>query len=56
MARSALVLTEQRGARTRTYAGHQVHHLLLDADWTIVTKVLLLPALAAGTDNPSFLL
>lgn len=54
--RSALVVTEHRGRRVRAYAGHQVHRLRIDGDWVIAAKVLLLPALAAGTDNPAFLL
>jgi 3-phenylpropionate/cinnamic acid dioxygenase small subunit len=54
--RSALVLTEHRGTRVRAYAGHQVHRLVVDDEWVIAAKVLLLPALAAGTDNLAFLL
>lgn len=55
--RSALVVTEHHGRRIRSYAGHQVHRLLLDDDgWTMVTKVLLLPGLVVGTDNLAFLL
>lgn len=56
-ARSALVVTEHRGARVRSYAGHQVHHLTAGADgWAIRTKIVLLAGLGSGTDNLGFLL
>jgi 3-phenylpropionate/cinnamic acid dioxygenase small subunit len=55
VARSALVLHEQRRGRVQQLAGHQVHELV-GHDLRRRTKVLLFPQLELGVRNPSFLL
>jgi 3-phenylpropionate/cinnamic acid dioxygenase small subunit len=53
--RSAFTLVEQRHGEHQLVAGHQVHELV-GPEPRCRTKVLLVPALAAGLRNPSFLL
>lgn len=55
VARSAIVLHEQRRGRSQQLAGHQIHELVGD-DLRRRTKVLLFPRLELGVRNPSFLL
>lgn len=55
VARSAFTLDERRHGRAQTLVGHQVHELVGDP-LRCRTKILLVPALADGVRNPSFLL
>ena len=53
--RSALLIDEHRHGRRQQIAGIQIHELVGD-DLRRRTKILVVPALAAGVRNPSFLL
>lgn len=53
--RSAFTLVEQRHGREQLLAGHQVHELVGEPA-RCCTKVILVPRLATGVRNPSFLL
>jgi 3-phenylpropionate/cinnamic acid dioxygenase small subunit len=55
VASSAVSIEERRGGRVQHVAAHQVHQLVDDAT-TCRTKILLVPALAGGLRNPSFVL
>ena len=53
--RSTLQVEEYRHGRRQTLAGHQIHEFVGDG-LRRRTKILVVPALAAGVRNPSFLL
>lgn len=53
VARSGIVVHEQRRNRSQVFVGHQIHELV---DGRYRTKVLLFPQLELGIRNPSFLL
>ena len=53
--RSSLLIDEHRHGRRQQLAGIQIHELVRD-DLGCRTKILIVPALAAGVRNPSFLL
>lgn len=55
VARSTLMIDEHRHGRHQQLAAVQIHELVGD-DLRLRTKILVLPALAAGIRNPSFLL
>ncbi|MFT3851650.1 MAG: aromatic-ring-hydroxylating dioxygenase subunit beta [Ilumatobacteraceae bacterium] len=55
LVRSSLTLVEHRVGAVEVLAGHQVHELV-GADLARRTKVIVLPALAVGVRNISFLL
>ncbi len=55
VARSSLILDEQRHGRRQQLAGHQIHELVGD-HFRCRTKILILPALTIGVRNPSFVL
>ena len=55
VARSTLLIDEYRHRRHQQLAGCQIHELVGD-DLRRRTKILVVPALAAGVRNPSFLL
>jgi len=55
VARSSLVLVELRHGDQQLFAGHQVHELE-PVTFRRRTKILLIPRLATGVTNPSFLL
>lgn len=63
VARSSLVVHEQRHRRHQQLAGYQIHEFVAEsvaesvADrFRLRTKILILPALGVGVRNPSFLL
>ena len=53
--RSTLLVEEYRHGRCQTLAGHQIHEFVGDG-LRRRTKILVVPALATGVRNPSFLL
>ena len=53
--RSTVMINEQRHGRHQQLAGYQIHELAGD-DLRRRTKILVIPALATGVRNPSFLL
>ena len=55
VARSTLLIDEHRHGRHQLIAGCQIHELVGD-DLRCRTKILVVPALATGIRNPSFLL
>lgn len=55
VARSAFTIVEQRHAVVQVLAGWQIHELVGDAR-RCRSKILVVPQLADGTRNPSFLL
>ena len=55
VARSTLLIDEHRHGRQQQLAGCQIHELVGD-DLRRRTKILVVPALATGIRNPSFLL
>lgn len=57
VARSSLVLYEDRRDRSQTLVGHQIHELVDDGGrLRCRSKVLLFPQLKLGVRNPSFIL
>ena len=55
VARSTLLIDEHRHGRHQQLAGCQIHELVGD-DLRLRTKILVVPVLATGVRNPSFLL
>ncbi len=55
IARSSLLIAEQRHGRHQQLAGHQIHEFV-GSTLRVRSKILLMPALSTGVRNPSFLL